>query len=199
LGSGGHSKTLIEILNNKKVEILGVSVSNNDQENFSKHKIFTDEEVMNHYKPENILLINGVGSLPNDKKRYDLFKKFSDKGYKFSSLFHPSSVISSDVNISDGAQVLAGTFIGPGSSIGIGAIINTHTSIDHDCKIGNHSHVSPGVTCSGNISIGSFTHISTGASIINNIKIGNNVVIYPGMTVVKDVPDNVILKPLEKI
>jgi sugar O-acyltransferase (sialic acid O-acetyltransferase NeuD family) len=194
LGAGGHAKVIIDILSQRKIKILGVATLNNSKVENYKFKNFTDEEVIANFDSEEINLVNGLGSLPNDNKRYELSKKYLDSGYKFISIIHTSSIISKNTKILDGAQIMAGAIIGPGTNIGEGTIVNTQSSIDHDCEIKNYSHICPGVVCSGNVRVGSFVHISTGVSIINNINIGDNSIIYPGVTLAKDVPKNSIVK-----
>jgi len=194
LGAGGHAKVIIDILSQKKINILGMATLNNSKKANYDFKIFSDEEVIANFDSEEINLVNGLGSLPNDNKRYELSKKYLDFGYKFINIIHTSSIISKSTKILDGAQIMAGVIIGPGCKVGEGTIVNSQSSIDHDCEIENYSHICPGVVCSGNVKIGSFVHISTGVSIINNISIGDNSIIYPGVTLVKDVPKNSIVR-----
>lgn len=194
LGAGGHAKVIIDILSQKKINILGMATLNNSKKANYDFKILSDEEVIANFDSEEINLVNGLGSLPNDNKRYELSKKYLDFGYKFINIIHTSSIISKSTKILDGAQIMAGVIIGPGCKVGEGTIVNSQSSIDHDCEIENYSHICPGVVCSGNVKIGSFVHISTGVSIINNISIGDNSIIYPGVTLVKDVPKNSIVR-----
>ncbi len=195
LGAGGHAKVITEILNQRDIKVLGISVKSKKDFKKTNYKSFSDDEVISNYSPDQINLVNGVGSLPYDKSRYKISKNFIEKGYSFISITHPSAIISSEARISEGAQILAGSFVGPSSSIGIGTIINSHSSIDHDCEILEYCHLAPGVVCSGNVKIGNFVHISPGVTITNNIEIGNNSIIYPGVTLTKNIPDNSIVKP----
>jgi sugar O-acyltransferase (sialic acid O-acetyltransferase NeuD family) len=194
LGAGGHAKVIMDILSQKKIKILGMAALHNSKKANYDFKTFSDEEVIANFDSEEINLVNGLGSLPNDNKRYELSKKYLDFGFKFINIIHTSSIISKNTKILDGAQIMAGVIIGPGCKIGEGTIVNSQSSIDHDCEIENYSHICPGVVCSGNVRIGSFVHISTGVSIINNINIGDNSIIYPGVTLVKDVPKNSIVR-----
>ena len=82
---------------------------------------------------------------------------------------------------------MAGSVIQPGSVIGRNVIINTRTSIDHDCEISDHVHVAPGVTLSGKVKIAAGAHIGTGATVIQGINIGANSMIGAGAVVVSDV------------
>jgi UDP-3-O-[3-hydroxymyristoyl] glucosamine N-acyltransferase len=53
---------------------------------------------------------------------------------------------------------MANAAINPGTFIKEGVIINTSSSIDHDCLIEDYAHISPNCSLSGNVNIGKFTH-----------------------------------------
>tara|TARA_B100000787_G_C16183699_1_gene293349 strand:- start:213 stop:401 length:189 start_codon:yes stop_codon:yes gene_type:complete len=60
---------------------------------------------------------------------------------------------------------MANAVVNPGVSIKEGVIINTSSSIDHDCIIEDYAHISPNCSLSGNVSVGKFTHLGTGTSV----------------------------------
>lgn len=191
IGGGGHAKVLIDALLLKGVEILGYSDVNTDQ---GGNKVLGvpmlgDDGTVLQNRPETVLLVNGVGSVGLPAKRKEIFYKFKDKGFTFASVIHPSAVIASDVEICEGAQIMAGVIIQPGSRIGLNTVVNTGVSVDHDCIIGDHVHIAPGVTISGGVSIGDGVHMGTGAIVIHGINIANGSLVGAGSLVLKDVPE----------
>jgi UDP-3-O-[3-hydroxymyristoyl] glucosamine N-acyltransferase len=66
-------------------------------------------------------------------------------GFKLPVIIHPKAVVAKDVEIGEGVFVAAGSVINPGTRIGRNAIINTSSSVDHDCEIGDFVHVAPGL------------------------------------------------------
>jgi sugar O-acyltransferase (sialic acid O-acetyltransferase NeuD family) len=103
---------------------------------------------------------------------------------------HPSAVISGSVKMGDGIMIAANATINPMAEIGRGVICNTSTSIDHECIIGDFSHIAPGAVLCGNVQVGRNTFIGANSVIRQGIIIGNNVTIGAGTVVVKDIPDN---------
>ena len=77
--------------------------------------------------------------------------------------------------------------------IGKGCIVNTGAIIDHECEIGDFSHIAPGATLSGNVKVGKSCFIGANSTVIQGVKIGNNVIIGAGAVVIKDVPDNITI------
>lgn len=105
---------------------------------------------------------------------------------------HPSAVIAATAEIGRGVAILAGSHVGPGSRIGDFCIINTGSSVDHDCTMHNFSSVAPGVFMGGLVQIGECSAIGVGASISDRISVGKHVVIGTGSAVVRDIPDLVV-------
>ena len=66
-------------------------------------------------------------------------------------------------------------------------IINTGAIIEHDCSIGDFSHIAPGAVLAGNVSIGSGCMIGANSVIKQGVKVGDNVIIGAGAVVLKDV------------
>ncbi len=164
IGAGGHARVLLDLLNVAQKKVLGVTDMKPDQVDRSKLKVpllGTDEVIFKH-KPDEIMLVNGIGTVEVDPRRANIFKQFKEKSYRFATLIHPSAIIAGDVQIEEGAQIMAGVIIQTGSRIGQNAIINTRVSIDHDCIIGDHAHLAPGVVLSGSVVIGEGCHLGTG-------------------------------------
>ncbi len=103
------------------------------------------------------------------------------------TLIHPSAVIAKNVIMGKGVIVMAGAVVNPGASVGNGAIINTCSSVDHDCEIGDYVHIAVGAHVAGSVRIKDFTWIGAGATVSNNVNICENTVIGAGAVVVKDI------------
>jgi sugar O-acyltransferase (sialic acid O-acetyltransferase NeuD family) len=196
LGAGGHAKVLIDTLRACSVEIIGVVDTNPDK--FGKSildvPVIGNDDIVIKYKRDAVRLVNGIGSVGLPTRRKEIFDKFKNVGFTFLQVVHPSAVISPDVKLLEGSQIMAGVVIQPGSQIGKNTIVNTRVSIDHDCLIGDHVHLAPGVTLSGTILIGQGVHIGTGASVINGISIGNYSLIAAGAVVIDNISDNTVVK-----
>ena len=193
IGNGGHSKVLQEVILLNNLEIIGVTDASESKKN-SNYKVYTDNQIIEIFSPEDVSLVNGVGSLPYNNSRWDVAKFFISYGYSFLSLYHPSVIIANDVHIEDGVQLMAGVILQPGVCIGENTIVNTGTIIDHDCIIGENCHIAPGSTLSGGVTIRNNTHVGTGASIMQGISIGENVIIAAGSAVYKNLPSNTLYK-----
>ncbi len=121
--------------------------------------------------------------------REKLQKQIEKDGGNIVTLIHPAAVLSSDVKIGKGVVVMAGVVVNTGAVIEDGCILNTCSSVDHDCKIGQFSHVSVGAHIAGTAEIGKRNFICAGATIINNLSICSDCVIGAGAVVVKNIKE----------
>ena len=77
--------------------------------------------------------------------------------------------------------------INPDTRIGDNAIINTGSTIDHDCIISKMSILHPGAVA-GNVKIGEGSFIGMGTTIIPNISVGSSAIIGAGSVIITDIP-----------
>ena len=82
---------------------------------------------------------------------------------------------------------MAGAVLQPNVHCSKDVIINTRAGVDHDCRIGAHSHISVGATLSGDVSVGAMTHIGAGSTVNQGVSIGDQCMIAAGAVVVGDV------------
>lgn len=106
---------------------------------------------------------------------------------KLVTLIHPDAVIAEDVVIGAGTVVMAGAVVNSGVQIGKGCIINTCSSVDHDCTVGDYVHIAVGSHLCGTVSVGSGTWIGAGATVSNNVAICSECMIGAGAVVVKNI------------
>ncbi|MCK5579888.1 MAG: acetyltransferase [Candidatus Omnitrophica bacterium] len=185
VGGGGHAKVLLDILKMNNANILGfVDIKETD---FPEEYLGKDEALSDQYSPQDIALVNGVGSVKRPEQRQKVFEYFKSLKYEFVPVVHPRATISESAEVGEGVQIMANAVVNPGSVVEDNAIVNTSASIDHDCKIGAHSHIAPGVTLSGNVHVGVGCHLGTGTTVIQGITIGDRVLIGAGEVVRKDV------------
>lgn len=195
LGAGGHAKVLADELLSQEIPVFGI-ISPNEKKGsewFGGLKVLGDDSCVSRFLPEDILLVNGVGSIGVSAKRRDIYLNFKRAGFQFASVIHSSAVVSARTVLGEGVQVMAGAIVLAGSRLGDNVIVNTKASIDHDCDIAAHVHLAPGVTLSGGVKVGESSHLGTACSVIQNICIGESVTIAAGSVVTQNVSDGAMV------
>ena len=189
IGAGGHASVLLEMLIEQEFNILGYASpfpARNEKLFSDLHWYENDDDVL-QFDKSTIRLVNGIGSLPGDTRRADLFRRHKKLGYSFATLVSTKSNVSTYAFLEEGVQVMCGGIIQTGTSIGYNSIVNTGGIIDHDCSIGNNNHIAPGVTISGQVTSKENVHFGTGSSVIQSINIQKNVVVGAGAVITKDI------------
>ncbi|WP_312342389.1 acetyltransferase [Chryseobacterium binzhouense] len=177
-GASGHGKVIAEIAEENNVVIDAFIDQNVLKTEFLEYKVL-------HGIPDmNADFIISIGNNFTRKKIAD-----SNSTLNYMKLFHPRSIISKRCVIDVGTVVMGGVTINPESKIGRHCIINTNSSIDHDCIIEDFVHISPNAALAGDVKVGEGTHIGIGANIIQGIRIGRWCTIGAGAVIIKDVPD----------
>lgn len=188
VGGGGHAKVLVSTLLLQHRRLLGFVDPRSSLPPLLGVAQLGDDSAVFPYAPDQVRLVNGVGSIGPNTLRRAVYENFRNKQYSFETVIHPSAIVAPDVQVADGVQFMAGVVVQPGSRFGANVIINTAACIDHDCWIEAHAHIAPGVTLSGNVRVGEGAHIGTGANIIQGISVGAGSVVGAGAVVVRDVP-----------
>lgn len=190
IGNGGHASVLTEILLVQKQTIIGFTAPTIEENAFQLAYLGTDE-VIENYKPSDIELVLGIGTIQPSPLREKIFNTYTIKNYDFKSVIHPSAIVAPSVKLGQGVQIMAGAIIQTNTKIADNSIINTGALIDHDCHISAHIHIAPGTKISGGVSIQQGTHIGTGATIIQGIHIGSNCLIGAGAVVVNHIKEGI--------
>lgn len=191
LGAGGHAKVLLSILVKQRAEITGVCALQAPQSaRFASIPYLGDDSAVSHYPPEQTLLVNGVGALPGNKVRNDIFTRFKALGYRFASVISSDATVEQHCELGEGVQIMPGVIINADAKIADNVIINTGAIVEHDCVLERHTIVSPGAILCGSVNCGENSYIGAGATVIQGLTLGCNTTVAAGSTVVRNLLEN---------
>ncbi|EJV85866.1 MULTISPECIES: acetyltransferase [Bacillus] len=186
IGAGGHGRVIADIaLKMKKWEYIAfLDDSENIKTSMGIEIIDKSTSVSKYIEDYDIFV--GIG---NNVVRKKVQEELEDLGAIIPVLIHPSAIIGEQVYLEAGTVVMAGAVINCCTKIGKGCIINTASTIDHDNKIDDYVHISPGAHLAGTVRVGSGTWLGIGSVVINNINIINECKIGAGAVVIKDITE----------
>lgn len=193
IGGGEHAKVVVSVIRKiKKFKIIGyVDIEN--QGNLLGIVYLGNDDVLPDVKMKypscSAIISIGMLSTSDAQKREQLYHYAKSLGYKFPPIISPNAVINDNIKIGDGTVIFDGVIMNVGTIVGIGVILNTGSSIDHDCDVGNFSHIAPGVVLSGGVKIGKQVLIGVGSIITEHKVIIDNSIIGAGSLVVKDITE----------
>ena len=189
IGSGGHAISVTKVAQSCGYNVISYVDDTKSGEMLLDIPVISTKQCYSLFPKHNFCIAIGDNEIRH-RVANEYKNKLSDA--KFPSLIHNSSVIGIATKISDGTVIMPQTNIGPNSSIGNFCIVNSGSSIDHDCKLGDFSSIAPGVFTGGNVTIGVRSAISIGTIVKQGISIGEDVVIGAKSYVDKDLDDCII-------
>lgn len=191
-GGGGHCKVIIDAIRKSgEFDIYGVVDPNiAPGKDILGVKVIGGDDMLPALFDKGLrYAFIGVGSVGDCGLRKKIGARLLNIGFKLPVIAHPGATIADRVELGAGTFVSAGAIINPGVRTGRNVIINTSSSVDHDCIIGDFVHIAPGAVLSGGIKIGDEAHVGTGARITQYLTIGRRCMIGAGQTVRHDMPD----------
>lgn len=190
IGGGGHCCSVLDsILTMNCYDDIGIIDSQEHSSLANIPVVGQDEDLPNLFRSGWKEAFITVGSVGNTSVRRRLYNILNEIGYTLPILIDSTAIVARDVTMESGIFVGKRAVINAGSRIGKCAIINTGAIVEHDCLIGDFSHISPGTVLCGEVCVGNDTHIGAGTVIKQQINIGNGSLIGIGSNVVKDIPE----------
>lgn len=194
LGAGGHGRVVLDTLLLNEVPITGILDAGFEKgEQVFGIPVLGGNEILAKMDGQTVKLFNGVGLNPSLSKRKNIFLSMKDKNFAFLSVQHPSAVLGRECILEEGCQIMANVVLQPRVKVGCNSVVNTSASIDHDCTIGEHTFIAPGVILCGQVQIGNQSFIGAGAVILPGVKVGSASVIGAGAIVTKSIPDQTVV------
>lgn len=198
LGAGGHAKVVLSLAKCCGYKVEGVcdpELARQQCEDWRGLPVLGGDEVLESLSPNEYNLANGVGQLVNDTLREDLYQKATKLGFYFPALIHPSAQVDLTATIAPGVQLLENTIVQVDVEIGENTLINCAAVATHECKIGQHVHIAPGVMLCGNVTIEDGCFVGCGANILQGITMAKRSVLAAGLTLRANLSRGQLLKP----
>jgi sugar O-acyltransferase (sialic acid O-acetyltransferase NeuD family) len=152
--------------------------------------IFHDKSNLHTYKGSLFAAAIGGG---HGRDRVNIANELVKAGLQPVTLIHPSAYVSKSSSLQIGCQILPMAKVCPRVKIGSFSIVNTGTSVDHECDIGIGVHLAPNSVLCGCVNVADFAYVGAGAVILPRIKIGQGAIIGAGAVVTKDVAPSTVV------
>jgi sugar O-acyltransferase (sialic acid O-acetyltransferase NeuD family) len=202
VGAGGFGREvlccLIDSISSQKIRVEEMACFLVPDEGWKESKVMGVKVIpQSAFDPSIYQAVVAIGDPFRRKKVVDSLPGNTE----FTTIIHPSAVVSDWVEIGAGSVITAGTIVTCNIKIGKHAHLNLHTTIGHDCIAGDYFTTAPAVNISGNCRFGDVVYLGTNAAVREGISICGKVVIGMGGIVVKDIMEEGIYvgNPVKKL
>lgn len=183
IGAGGHGRVAADTA--KRCGYTKIAFLDDSYPNSASDSIIGNTADI-HLHKNNCDFFVAVGNIAARRKITNMLR---EAGITPVTLIHPNATIGENVTIGNGSIVMPGAVINTGAVLCESVIVNTCASVDHDCSVGNYSHISVGAHIAGTVSIGEDVFICAGATVINNVSICDSCIIAAGAVVISDISE----------
>jgi UDP-N-acetylbacillosamine N-acetyltransferase len=187
-GCSGHAMVVVDT-----AIVLNINVSGYFAPTASNMNMFNLTYLGDDNAFDRLNYVEDIGffvAIGNNQIRKMIIDRIKFKSHLLVNLIHPKSIVSAHTLLSECVFIGPGAVLNPGVKIGSGAIINSGAIIEHECEIGDYSHIAPGAVLAGNVHVGAHSFIGANAVVKEGITIGDNVIVGAGSVVISNLESN---------
>jgi UDP-perosamine 4-acetyltransferase len=188
IGGGGHAKVVIDVLLLSGWTVAGYT----DPVPAAGERIagipwLGTDEVLPRLRADGIAW--AIAAFGDNALRSRMAQHALRLGFALASAVHPSAQVSPHARLGRGVAIMPAVAVNAGSVIGDNAVLNTSSSVDHDCLLGASVHVAPGAHLAGYITLEDEVLVGGGAIVGRGrpILVGRGAVVGAGAVVINDV------------
>lgn len=182
IGYGGHAKSVIDSIENAgKYNIIGYT---DKAESNSKYEYLGNDDVLKRYYEQGIKnAVICIGYLGKNNVREHIYQCLKDIGYTLPVIIDPTANISKNVTVGEGTFIGKNVVINSDANIGKMCIINTSAIVEHECNVGDFSHISVGTVLCGQVYVGKAAFVGANATVIQCRKIDEKQIVPAGAVI----------------
>ncbi len=171
VGSGGHAKVVIDILEDSgEYAIAGCTSADPRARELMGIPVLGSDAVLEELYAAG--LRRAFIALGDNRLRAAKTREVEALGFTLVNAVSVRAAVSKRASLGRGVAVMPGAVINALASVGDGAIVNTGATVDHDCLIGAFAHIGPGVNLCGRVTVGEGVLAGAGARVIPGVSIG---------------------------
>lgn len=183
-GYSGHAYVVIESLLDAGYEITGYFDLKSAEKNPYNLAYFGFEKEVDVKKiVKDSLVFPTIGDIQIRKKMILFFEKLELNQF---TLIDPSANQSKTATLGKSTYVGKNVIINSLSKIGSGVILNTACIVEHECIVGDYSHLAPSTVLCGNVSIGKEVFLGANSVIRQGMRIKDSLTVGAGSVIIKN-------------
>ncbi len=187
VGAGGHGRVALDCLRVRSGDDLDLAFFDDrwaEVREVDGVAVLGPVEAL-YAVPEWDLVFVAVG---DNAARRRIAEDLVRRGRRLVTILHPHTAISPRSTIGEGTIAVAGSVVNAGALVGRCVILNTLSSVGHDCVVEDFVQIAPGVNLGGGAVIERGAFLGIGAKVVPLARIGAWSVVGAGSVVLGDLP-----------
>ena len=189
IGARGHAKVVIEILREMGARVDVCVGADDSPDDCIGVRVLKGDGNLRRLRAEGYE--HAFIAIGANQIRERLAGVATGVGFELVSAIHPRAIVSPSARVGRGVAVMAGAVVNAEAVIEDLAIVNTGSTVDHDCRIGRAAHISPQCALAGGVTVGAGTFLGVGCKVIPGVRIGDHATVGAGAVVVSDIANGV--------
>lgn len=178
IGAGGHALVVWEAaLSTQCYKVLGFVDAAKAGETLLDLPVFDRNPGVEHF----------VVAIGDNRVRKRIFEENLKEGYEAATIIHKTAYLADRATVGKGTVVLAGAILTPLAAVEDNCIINTSATVDHQCTVESHAHLSVGVHLAGRTHVREGVLMGVGSVSLPGVTIGEWSTVGAGAVLVSDV------------
>ena len=201
IGGGGHAKVLIAVLHKLRWDVLGYTDARDNGVLLGATHLGEDAALPElRSSRDRCGAVVGVGKVDASPLRTALQERAEALGFVVPVIVSPDALVNDEVTLGAGTAVFDGAIITSGTQIGRACIVNSNSTVEHDCRLGDNVHIASGATVCGGVTVGQNCLIGAGATIVQGVSICGDCLVGAGAVVTHDLqePGTYVGSPAER-
>ena len=192
MGTGGHAKVIVELLQADAAnELVGcVAPESAGSPRIAGLPWLGDDAYLAALKLRGIQ--HAFVAVGDNRLRRKLCEYARAQGMQLVNAISPQANVSPTARLGGNIAIMHGANIGPDTVVEDGVVINSNASVDHDGHLSPYCHIGPGATLAGCVHVGEESFVATGSSVIPGQRIGDRALVGAGSVVIRSIPANSI-------
>lgn len=158
-------------------------------------EVISFEEMQEKYPTEDVVLVMAIGYTQMGNVRKKVFEKCKAMGYRFENYIHPTAIISPDVMLGEGNNILEGVIVEVGVTIGNANLFFGGSMIGHESEIGNYNTFSVKSTIAGCVEVRNNCFLGAASAVKDHVIIDDYVLLGATAYGYKNIPAYSVVVP----
>ncbi|MEV1328695.1 NeuD/PglB/VioB family sugar acetyltransferase [Micromonospora costi] len=202
VGCGGHGREIVtiaraadEAAGRRLWRLLGVVDDRPSEENLKRLQRldvpYLGGVAWLRDAPPEVHHVIGIG---DPRVRRTVGRRIDGYATPAASLVHPDATIGPDARYGPGFVAFAGARVTTNVTMGRHVHLNQNSTVGHDSTLADYVSVNPLAAVSGECVLAEGVLIGTTAAVLQGLRVGRDSIVGAGACVVRDVPDEVVVK-----